>query len=318
MLDRNKTLSDNLLPKRNKAIELEDKSYRIFEKHAPDNWIIRDLTKRDYGIDLIIEIIEHSQVSGRLFTCQLKSIQSMNNNLTCYNIKPSSFNYWALLPTSTFLFFVDINNEKIYFSNIKEYIRRYYNDFKNNTLNKIKFDNKSDITRLKSIEKNDLIIKTYDYEEKIKYYENQMLFFLFNLGNKLDLFQEHLCRDRFMALNDFNNDDYEFFLVYKNYLELSDFFGINWPLKTLNEYYNEGLIHYPEHLTGILFEEQASIMSKLFIVQARHILTSIISFINDYENYWNNTYNFEMSLITRNLDLIIKKQEELELVIKNL
>ena len=59
-------------------------------------------------------------------------------------------------------------------------------------------------------------------------------------------------------------------------------------------------------------------MSKLFIVQARHILTSIISFINDYENYWNNTYNFEMSLITRNLDLIIKKQEELELVIKNL
>lgn len=318
MIDRNKTLKDNLLPTRNKSLELEDKSYKIFEKHAPNNWIIRDLTKRDYGIDLIIEIIEDSQVSGRLFTCQLKSIESMNASLTCYNIKPTSFNYWALLPTSTFIFFIDINNEKIYFHNIKEYIRKNYDNFINSTLNKIKFNNQSDITALNDLQKNNLIIDNYDYEEKIKHHENQMLFFLFNFEKNLDLFQDHLCRDCFMALNDYNNDDYEFFLVYKNYLELSNFFKLEWPLKTLKEYYLEGQRRFPEHSTGIFFEEQAAIMSKLFIVQAGRILVAIIKFIKQYKSYWNDIYNFEILLIKEKLNLFVEKQKELEGIVKNL
>lgn len=36
----------------------ESSSYKIFSNAIPDNWIVREVTERDYGIDCYVEIVK--------------------------------------------------------------------------------------------------------------------------------------------------------------------------------------------------------------------------------------------------------------------
>ena len=44
------------LPQRASQHVTESKSYRIFSAKLPEDWIVREVTERDYGVDCYIEI----------------------------------------------------------------------------------------------------------------------------------------------------------------------------------------------------------------------------------------------------------------------
>ncbi|CTZ96588.1 hypothetical protein DN792_25290 [Escherichia coli] len=50
----------NRFPKRDNNHIIETFSYKVFSNSIPNQWIIRDLTKRDYGTDVLIEYVTDS------------------------------------------------------------------------------------------------------------------------------------------------------------------------------------------------------------------------------------------------------------------
>ncbi|WP_165835406.1 hypothetical protein [Chryseobacterium viscerum] len=48
------------LPKRVPQHISETASFKLFSSNIPDNWIIRDITERDYGIDCYLELVNEN------------------------------------------------------------------------------------------------------------------------------------------------------------------------------------------------------------------------------------------------------------------
>jgi Domain of unknown function (DUF4365) len=61
------------LPKRPDTHVTEAESWRLFQAIAPNEWIVREVSERDYGIDAYIELAsKDGLVTGDLLSVQLK------------------------------------------------------------------------------------------------------------------------------------------------------------------------------------------------------------------------------------------------------
>ena len=181
------------LPKRIDKHVTESKSYKIFSNVLSDDWIIRDVTERDYGVDCYVEICESGFVTGRLLSIQLKGsknieIREDGKYATLYNINPSTFNYWNNLPMPVILAYIDINLEKIYFINIKKYIRENYKDFCDENLTNIKIPSELILKK----EYSHIILNIiYMLENNRLEYENILMNFITSISGNVDLLAEH-------------------------------------------------------------------------------------------------------------------------------
>jgi hypothetical protein len=105
----------------------------------PDHWVVRELTERDYGIDLTVEIFvpglkdkknrDAYEASGALFHIQVKGTEknlkpSANGNIR-YTIKKDTLRYVEKFNVPFLLFRTDVSrpNGKIYFLWMQRYIR---------------------------------------------------------------------------------------------------------------------------------------------------------------------------------------------------
>ncbi len=138
-------------PQRSKNHILETASYKIFNNHIPNRWIVRELLERDYGVDALIEIVsDNNQVTGELISIQLKSSKNISFDNSgkhrFYNVKKQTTNYWLNSDIPMFLLLIDETKELIYFKSIEDYVRRsyerydkesnfYYDFYKNETFN---------------------------------------------------------------------------------------------------------------------------------------------------------------------------------------
>ena len=99
-------------PKRISKHIAESESFRVMSSWLPKEWIIRDVTERDYGIDVYVEIVEADQrVTGKMIALQLKSRKSLrfdkSGTTKVGGINVSTCNYWHSLPIPVFLVVVD-------------------------------------------------------------------------------------------------------------------------------------------------------------------------------------------------------------------
>ncbi len=105
----------------------------------PDYWVVRELTERDYGIDLMVEIFVPGHkdkknmlaydASGAVFHIQIKGtgdeIEAASKGTINYSIYKKSLLYVEKFNVPFFLFRVDVSSQlgKIYFIWIQRYIR---------------------------------------------------------------------------------------------------------------------------------------------------------------------------------------------------
>jgi hypothetical protein len=85
----------------------ESASFKALAAALPSRWIIRELTERDYGIDLYVEIVSDAgEVSGDLVALQVKSKTSLTYDASGQHIfnkiKKTTINYWLGLPVPVF------------------------------------------------------------------------------------------------------------------------------------------------------------------------------------------------------------------------
>lgn len=122
-------------PKRVDSHISETESWRLLHELAPQGWIIREASERDYGVDAYIEITSDTgQVTGNIIAAQLKSVSgglswssSEPDAVTSSpSINISTINYWLNLPMPVVLFYADLQERIIYFEVIKNQIRQKY------------------------------------------------------------------------------------------------------------------------------------------------------------------------------------------------
>lgn len=112
------------LPQRPRNHVLEAESQKFTKGVLPSEWIVTDVS-HDYGIDLDVEIVEKTYVTGAHFSIQLKStdnIQITKNGFVSYLCNTSTLRYF-LEKTEQVIFLVyDANNKAGYWIWIKDYI----------------------------------------------------------------------------------------------------------------------------------------------------------------------------------------------------
>jgi hypothetical protein len=96
----------------------ESQSLKNLSDVLPDRWIVRQVTERDYGIDLYLEIIDPELlVTGKMLLMQVKGKDSLTVHDDCVlvgGIEESTCKYWHSLPIPVFLVAVDLSAKKPY------------------------------------------------------------------------------------------------------------------------------------------------------------------------------------------------------------
>lgn len=116
------------LPKRSDQHISESDSFTVLRQLLPREWVIRELSERDYGIDVYVEIVGKKQVlSGDMTALQLKgkkAVKFVNGRATFSGVKRETLNYWLSLPVPAFLCVACLSTKKCYWANIKSQNRQ--------------------------------------------------------------------------------------------------------------------------------------------------------------------------------------------------
>lgn len=122
------------LPTRPDTHITEAASWRLLQTLAPQDWIVREVSERDYGIDCYIELTDGGQITGDLISVQLKGTENAIKweqgakfrRARSPSIKSETANYWLRLPVPVFLFVADLTARDIFFVSVEQGIRRQY------------------------------------------------------------------------------------------------------------------------------------------------------------------------------------------------
>lgn len=185
------------LPTRARSHVSESKSHSVITLLLEEQWIVRDLTERDYGIDLIIERVEENEsVTGKLAVIQLKSIKNIefdkNYDFRYYKVKPTSTDYWLNSNLPAFVFIVDSDGEA-YFKNVGDHVRKNYQRYINKDRFYYSFSPKD------KYEKNKFI-KEFDFEDRYELTEGNIVNFAFLYRELSELFH-YYKRDPYMTVD---------------------------------------------------------------------------------------------------------------------
>lgn len=277
------------LPKRIEQHVIETASYKIFELIIPNEWVIREVTERDYGIDCYIEICEKGYMTGKMVSIQLKGtkkIELTKNEefITYYNVGTSTLNYWNNFPVPVILLYIDINRNEVFYLNIKEYLRENYLDFINETLNHLNIPTSQKISTYNVAE----VINSI-YIKEITRQEVELLIssFLISLSLNIEKITAHICRDPFLGL-DFYEDEGEDLVLLSNFYKQCNYFAnlfkIPWAVNSYKEIVSNGKKKYGDYYD--FYEGEIAIVIQQGIPILLRIIDEIKKLIQVEESFW--------------------------------
>ena len=294
-------------PKRVPQHISESKSYKVFTSKIPHNWIVRDVTERDYGIDCYLEMVtDENELKGELALIQLKSRKSIkwndNDRYTISGINISTSNYWFKFSIPVFIFLCDLENEKVFFESVHYFIRRNFDTFtEQKSLNykirkEFEFEGKDGVFKFK--------FKFY-YEHLRSQFENELLFFMSNLFHFKEFQDQHSNRDFHLGLE---IEDMVFFeSMVKNYRFLSMYLNIDNIIPQLSQIKNRSKEKFGIDSYYELYEHDVAELVPTLEKLTIKILTELKIFLNGEITYWeriNPTVSNYLTMIDDNGELI--------------
>lgn len=277
------------LPQRFNTHVLETISGKIFNDVMPDDWIVREVTERDYGVDFYVEICENGFVTGKMFSVQLKSSENpyyekRHPFVAYYDVSPETINYWSLLPTPVLFVYVDTNKKECFFCDVNKYIRENYYSFKKEELTSIKIPTTQ---VLKKGTSGKLLNDMYLVERERPTVEMLVLDFITSVYSNHALLQEHVGRDSFMEIE--GEDELKIYKMMDMLKNLASFFGVKWIWPTMNDLID---VVYRQIGTSrcvfrVLHEGKMTEHGKKLVEAMRSIATEIFDLvINKEREYW--------------------------------
>lgn len=119
-------ISNTRLPQRTETHRIDTLAVRkLFTKLSAD-WIIRDLSERDYGIDLMLEHYEENLPTGQIIFFQVKGKSGpieISNEVVRYQISKRTLLYAELFPEPFLLVHTSIDQDSpVYYVWLQKYI----------------------------------------------------------------------------------------------------------------------------------------------------------------------------------------------------
>lgn len=280
------------LPKRVSQHISETASFKLFSSKVPDNWIIRDLSERDYGIDCYLEIVnDNNELTGNLALIQLKSRQSIQwtkeNYYTLSGIDISTTNYWYGFPVPVFIFLADLQKQELFFLSAKSYIRKNFEQFRNQSEFSYRIEKQCSfgIPMLSGIFRFRFYYLIEIYRQQ---FENELLFFVANLKHYQEFQEEHYHLDFHLPVESSNLIFFE--AMHSNYSFLTTYLEIKNPIPQLAEL-KKGSRKKFKSDNYELYEHDLTEWAEEFKKLTLKIIVKIRFFINDELGYWLSTHS---------------------------
>lgn len=210
----------------------------------PADWIVREVTERDYGIDCYVEIVwNDKQVTGDLCSLQLKGSKSIGwqdsdskwgKRARFSGISKSTVNYWMRLPVPVFLMWADLKAGKVYFASVKEQVRAQYPAYLDEKQNTMGFDFHAEFC-LDGKKGEVLLFTQYLKERSHEQFTWHLTGLLVHYSEYFDFIVENQNRDCFLEVEEAR----QLLLrhIYRTCRFLSQFLGIEWNVVDLAEAY---------------------------------------------------------------------------------
>ena len=117
-------MPDYSLPQRPSSHVIDSRAKTLLRAALPPQWILRDQTENDYGIDFHLEFTDqNNQVIGWIAGIQLKGTASGSREKPeespVVEIKRRTLNLWKVYETPVFIVMIDVDTERVYFKSIE-------------------------------------------------------------------------------------------------------------------------------------------------------------------------------------------------------
>jgi len=276
------------LPKRPAQHISETASFKLFASKIPNNWIIRDVTERDYGIDCYLELVNDSdELTGELALIQLKSQDQVSwtkaDYFTLSGVDIATSNYWFRFPIPVFIFLADIKNQELFFLSVDYYIKKNYATYANQTnfsyrvKREDKFEGSSGVFLFKFF---------FYYESYRQQFENEMVYFLSNLQHHINFQREHEYRDYHLGVED--EDLIYFEAMHRNYKFLCMYLNLDNPVPSLIEIKRHSKSKFPKGYYQ-LYEHDLTELFPPYQLLTSKITDALKSFLNGEIDFWLRT-----------------------------
>jgi len=313
------------LPSRPATHVTETASWRLLQSLAPETWIVREVSERDYGIDAYIEIASaEGEITGDLISVQLKGTEAIDwkaakakkgskkkagdrdQTARSPQIATSTANYWERLPVPVFLFVADITNRDIYFAPVEQTIRKNYG----------KLSSQDTITfpLLKGFSLSDAVgppvLEWFARRERL---HRDFKFHIASLISHAEGFHEFIGmnqgRDSFMEVE--NDAHLRFRALYQSCQMTAGYLGIEWTIETLNDLYKRDHAQFQDDyvlLHELTLDHALVQIEEIF----PKLLRAAVDLIENVEgDYWRAHDRILYSLCSGNaLGWLIAKMED--------
>lgn len=306
------------LPKRNKTHIKETESDRIFRNLIPSEWIIREVTERDYGIDYYVEIVYKQSknkefvLSGDLVSIQLKSKNTIkwlkiSSKKSFFRIKRETASYWfnSLIPV--FLFVVETKTKQLYYANVKKQIRRNFDKFiKNKTF---AFELNKNLN-FKTNEGNLIFFMLYLLEKKSNDYYHYLSDLLLHWKEYNNFITANIGRDFFLEVD----EEPELLLhhVYNITQFIYEQLFFKWELKPLKYWYEEDKKLFPNPYGDLHELTMTKILQELHPIYTK-MLKTVFDYVTQKESYFWIYRSKEIYEYCMNNKDVVKKLNEKEM-----
>ena len=289
-------------PKRPDQHTIEDKSFRIWSSALPDDWLIREATKKDYGIDAYVEPCEGGLLTGKMFLAQLKGSKNIlthkdkgDEYVSCSGINSATLNYWYNIPTPVMIFYIDTVSDEIYYQNVKSFIRQNFGEFKKEALHTIRIpiEKKFESLNYKADEGRIInglrLFVEYIHEIRRERFEFLTNDFIANFESRLNLLAAHDHADSFLPIEQGESDYVALINTHNILISLCDYLGIKHEILTLKEMLKQGRERFGgKYFSGELYEEQVAHFAKIAFPVIKEISKALSNLILKKESdYWD-------------------------------
>ena len=300
-------------PKRPSTHIKETDSWKILQNSVPSEWLLREVTERDYGVDCYLEMVgRDGAVRGDLISIQLKGTDSLdwkqNEKLNrkeakFSGIKIETINYWMNLAVPVFLCVTETSTKKLYFAPIKNQVRTQYKKY--NLQKSLSFTLSSE--HMLDDDKGLLnFIICYIQEKNFKELTELSRLLLIHLPQYYEFIMENQELDPFLGIEP--DDELMFTHIYMTLHNLCNVLAIDWDIKWLSDIYKEDHKTWKDPVYSLhnltLTQIMPQLNEKLVVV-----LKSIKKIITKFQNeFWERK---EYIIYRKAKDLDVSKLDSL-------
>lgn len=273
----------------------ETVGYKVLENLIPGEWIIRNVTERDYGIDCYIELVsQDKRLTGEIAFVQMKTTAAIewrksDVGYKFYEVDRKTTNYLRNFKIPTYLFLVDLSTREMFFLSVKEFVQEHYKEYlENSTFAYEFFYNRDAFSK-------DSFLENFRRNNQYEQFRNELQYFMSNIERYISFMMEHNNRDFFMQIE---KEEMLFFeSLERNICFLQKYFNTKNNLTPIEELVKKGNAMFGDNYEQTLFEQVLTDLFDEFKQSILEIITIITDLVTKKEyDYWfrerNYIYNY--------------------------